>query len=374
MQTSASEKYAQDNYGKFDESEHQTAIGNDDDYQELEYNYRPLNIGSIGFYDIDKYPPAVADCAAIWKRTVGNLSGSSFWRAFRKYAEKCPTEFLFNFCCGKGLRVRGPVNNQLASGQVFKFGYSGGGVGCHYEFGARRGRMMLDGEYTAPTTWVTITDNLWIQPFLGDDHAKHCLEWKVKIISANCSGETIGVASQQLETGEKVTLTVVGAIAGVPYSWNIQNDGPGKLSGQTTTTINYTAPDTNPGCTNPTIELLIGEGACDTVTLAINGYKAVDPAYYMWTSLQTGTCAWTRQRSSYKCNGEFITGSECGVSCSSAGVDCKFKYGDTDYFCTGTGVIIWCQTMGSCGPVCSGVQDIRTEGMKASGCCPLQLV
>lgn len=294
VQRSTSQKFVQDNYGKFDESENQQSYknDNDEDYQALEYNYSLPEFDS-NFDDLDIDPASVTKkdikCDEYWNQLFpGHPTGSGPFipdsgdlSVLNIYAKKCPVEYKDHMCCGRGLRVQGPVNGELESEQNYKFGVGNKPRECDYNFWAKIGTMWNDGRYTAPYTETEITDTMGVTARGGWSLNKDCLTWKVKIKpkTDDCDGK-IGYTTLQMSTGATQELTVTGSTGGT-YNWSTTS---GSLSAPSGDSVIFTAPATNANCTsNPTISLTCGGAVVDTLQIAVRSttFDFNKAAYYL---------------------------------------------------------------------------------------------
>lgn len=199
-----------------------------------------------------------------------------------------------------------------------------------------------------------------------------------KCIECDCTDILIGYVTQNMSVSEEQTLSVIGAIEGCTYSWEITS-GAGTLSADTGTSVVYTAPDSNENCNgNPTIKLSVEDESCDTLEIAING--GLGNAYIM----NFQNC----ESSETECGGEC----DCGCYCYEWDIyrcDGSFHlHHEPDslyYYCGCTGICAgdppWCDEGGPCvpgacwGPYNSGsILDIRSPAQKAAGCCPAALL
>ena len=304
IQRSTSQKFVQDNYGKFDESENQQPYKNDSeydtDYQGLEYDYSlPGFDFNLGDLDIDPSSTTSKDikCDAYWNQLFpGHPTGSGPFipdsgdlSALNIYAKKCPVEFKFHICCGRGLKVQGPVNGEMESGQNYKFSIGNKPIDCEYDFWAKKGSMKIDGDYTAPQTDVEIEDTMGLEPWTGisGKYSKDCLTWKVKIKPKTCTG-SIGYTTLQMQVSGTQTLIVVNPTSGETYYWAASS---GSIDA-TGLSVTYTAPSSNANCTNnPTITLTCGGSTIGTLTIAVraNSFDSNKAAYYVTQGGGPGT-------------------------------------------------------------------------------------
>jgi hypothetical protein len=153
------------------------------------------------------------------------------------------------------------------------------------------------------------------------------------------------------------------------FSWSLS--GGGSISSTTDQNIVYTAPTTNPDCGyNATISLICNGVVIDAIEITVNAYANLTTEAYYQTELDGvfSNCIWTNygcrklwwyKKTSYNCLGEVLaeTRSPCvGDSCPSG--------------CGGSTGALLCTTR----HVGEGLIDVRTEAMKAAGCCPAPLM
>jgi len=194
----------------------------------------------------------------------------------------------------------------------------------------------------------------------------------------------IGFTSKQMATNGTQNLTVSGGCGG-PYTWTIGSGG-GTLSGMTGASVTYTAPSSNPNCSNnPTITVMDSCGFVANLSLAVNGLLGHGAGYYASTTFyevgelvqncamrSLGMCGYQILRHSLLCNGN-LTGSY--YACSSGGY-----YGQ----CTIEEYYAWgeeqCQVErdkcnANCPAGCEpGFHDTRTSAELEGGCCPAALL
>ena len=160
-----------------------------------------------------------------------------------------------------------------------------------------------------------------------------------------------------MSVGGTQTLTVEGSRPGVSYAWEIASGG-GSLSSSHGISVVYTAPETNPDCArNPKINLLADGSRCASLSIAVNGYTensgAVDWDRGTCACVSIGCDCWHIHRY-YRCNGILGEGQNTGWGGEYPGMTCG---------------------PGNEGECCwESMTDIRTAGMKGSGCCPVQLL
>lgn len=398
IQRSTSQKFVQDNYGKFDESENQQSYKvdseYDDGYQGLEYDYSLPGFNSgLGNIDIDPAEATDKDisCDGYWNQLFpGHPTGSGPFipdsgdlSVLNIYAKKCPVEYKYHICCGRGLRVQGPVNGELESEQNYKFDVGNKPLECDYNFWAKIGTMWNDGRYTAPYTETEITDTMGVTARGGLSLNKDCLTWKVKIKPKTdvCLGR-VAVTAPTMAAGASQTLTVQGWVAGEVYSWSTTT---GSLDVATGNSAVYTAPASNANCaSNPTITLSCGGSVVQTIQIAINAVTSGGVGI-MREYLSQGSCwksgdawhIWNICANVYtlSCNGTVTFHPEWSPACSDGvGNSCDAAFADGEsrvirgsidqtgycYYQQGVKFGDWC--------------DSRSAEQKTAGCCPAQLL
>lgn len=438
VQRSTSQKYIQDNYGKFDESENQQSYKNDDDYQALEYNYSLPQFdidGNLSGSDIDfaATTDKKIDCDEYWNELFpGHPTGTGpFIPSSNElynlgiYSKKCPVEYKRQVCCGRGLRIQGPVNGELCSEGNFSFNVGNKPKDCEYDFWARKGVMKSWGDYTAPYVTEDTEDTLGIYPWTGVSGIgdTNCLTWKVKIkVCEECKG-VIGYTTLQMSVSGTQTLTVVGWKAGEVYSWETTS---GSINPSTGNSVTYTAPSSNVNCANnPTITLTCRGNVVDTLEIAIRSatFDYNKAAFYVTQGGGPGTkigdpnnpkgilrdCEYAIILVPVRCDGSIpimwdmpVCGHDYTIPYLGSCPHCSIQKHYTDPLvspcapCWG----VWCHyrvsnmehAKGECashGPVntispsyvgipcnCTigAVYDVRTAQQKADGCCPAGLL
>jgi len=192
------------------------------------------------------------------------------------------------------------------------------------------------------------------------------------------AGISIGYTSLIMACGAKQTLTVSGGCG--PSSWSLS--GGGELNTNTGSEVIYTAPGTNPNCTdNPTITVTDCCGSSAQVSLAVNCYTPAGVALHFYRRLicpeNSPFCSchldyapiWiycgTHCDEYFLCNGELLSATyNDGRPLSSC-------------VCRGSESAIWgCNAASE--PCCAGgccggdiLEDKRTQAMKDAGCCPI---
>jgi hypothetical protein len=359
------------------ESEDQQPYKTDDDYQELENTYFDPSINfripSIKTVKKNNIPNVKLTCEELWKKMFFGLESTTdnmFWQKWAEYVKVCPSGVVEDYCCGKGLVVTGPDNNEVDSGSTTTFGFSGGGKDCLYEWSATRGRAVA-GVYYAPDVYGSdaVYADITVSPFTGKDKNNPCLTFKVKIkgTGACAGGEGISYTSPQMQTGATQTLTATGTDPLKSYSWYVSAGG-GSVSPSTGTSTTYTAPATNANCTNnPTIQLKCGSNVCATVSLAVNASSDTSWATEIWYDMacwQAGFWNCSAWHNVYYCSGTAV-GSPypCGAGAQSA-IGCSDCYATpTLPACSSGGKTI--NQLIALSPI-----DNRSDALKLAGCCP----
>lgn len=210
----------------------------------------------------------------------------------------------------------------------------------------------------------------------------------------SCGNASIGYTTQQMSVNGVQTLTVEEAVNGSTYDWAISSGG-GSLSSATGTSVDYTAPSTNPNCdSNPTLSLSVGGNVCDTLNIAVNAITTDLLAYYEVTHEQTGDCTHAIYKNAMTCQGDLLYRALACDSCSCPALgSCTACCCDTYYdppgcwgnwqcdeggfFCFSDQLLNRCNAGDGCaGMSCNEgtVQDARTESYKGWGCCPAVLL
>jgi hypothetical protein len=280
--------------------------------------------------------------------------------------------------------------------------------------------LSLRGNWCLPATWVltgigelTVSEDGdaagYKVPFgdllnwLGDDcHGSKSISIKgidrcgtddiIIFTSTPCcdiaEGLEIGYTSLIMSCSGSQTLTAQGGCA--PYNWSLSG-GEGTLTpSDDTKTALYEAPDTNVNCSsNPTINLSDCCGGSNSIKIAVNCNTGNEVAYKVFAARHTGdvsTCSYTCNMGdtgcmydvfwyAYRCDGTYIgeigeegglyipctdgIGSGCPSPCSAFPGNLK-----STWFSPPCPVhnIPW---------GCGEIVDLRTEEMKAGGCCPI---
>ena len=395
VQRQTSQKYVQDNYGKFAESENQLPYLSDADYQGLEYQYQnpeffdPTDLPDVDI--INTVPKGT--CYDLWVSMFGNSPNgffptSSQYQQLMEYAKKCPLIYVPHWCCDKaGMKINGP--DTVAPGEKAEYTVSGGLFNCSYSWDADRGRI-VGGTYEAPET--SGSDKIWIYPFLSDDMNRECIKKDITI-EGGCKG-TAHATTPQMTVGASQTLYIEGGSEGDTYYWSTTS---GSLSSPTGTSVTYTAPATNPNCVNnPTITVTCGGATIGTIKIAVNAYTGSGDAYRygvpksefqcFYRAAQddcTSICA-TANSNYYHCDGSFshngdpsfVCGAGVGLSCH-AGLCNKCGFYENLDCCTIDSP--WCANNKAlyCTECDTGEEaathlpltDLRDQAMKVNGCC-----
>lgn len=205
---------------------------------------------------------------------------------------------------------------------------------------------------------------------------KVCALHNIVVTSCNCGTSSIGYTTTQMTAGGQQTLQVLDSVEGCTYTWKIDSGGGSfsateEVTETTGTSVTYYAPTSNPGCTsNPTIQLIVDETVCDTLSMAVN-----DPASgsgYAYTTCRHDECTVPGPPTCYR--GQIYTA----------------VYGDT-YLCDGTyhhtntpgAVCSWLTCDEVVQNYCNAYNyqnpdgspyDLRSADMIATGCCPAALL
>ncbi len=386
VQTSTSQKYIQDTYGKFAESENQQPYKGDEDYQALEYNY-----STPQFPDNNSEVPVISTkpagfCEGLWKklfpgRTTTFVPTGADLKNLGEYMKKCPLLFVPTICCNGGkMKVTGPAT--IAVNGETSFSASGGKPDCAYRFTAEFGQF-VGSKYFAPS--YACTDTIKVTPWVGDDTGKECAETTITVGESTCAG-TIVYGTLQMFTGGIQPLTVSTTAPGDVYTWSATSGSFDRTKG---TSVVYTAPSTNANCaSNPTITLYCNGVAKNTVTFAVNATSASTVAWY-FTVTTLGTCICGGVRPTRLCyrsaDGARKTITCAGtVSTSGTATDTQGATGDSDddTLCaqaeTNVKASLISLLRSGLYPVPAATWDTwldnRTAEQKAAGCCPSQLL
>ena len=381
VQRQTSQKYVQDSFGAFAESENQLPYLSDADYQGLEYQYQnPEFFDPTDLPDVDMTNTIPkGTCYELWVSLFGDATGAfiptaSEWNKLNEYAKKCPLIYMPHICC-LNMKISGP--DSVAPGDTVEYSVSGGGHGCAYDIDAERGEF-IGYKYTAPTT--PGSDRISIKPWMSDDQHTICA-FKDITIQGGCLG-TVHATTLQMAAGASQTLYITGGSEYDTYYWSTTT---GSLSSPTGTSVTYTAPATNPNCVNnPTITVTCGGATIGTLTIAVNAYTGSDIAYeeYINKSCVQRTywtdCYVTRMR--YFCNGNLDPNtyfSNCVIPAQSqeaqpppappTPTDCPTCYNHATGLVCGSGG----RTINE---LLALPNDVRLDWLKVAGCCPAQLL
>ena len=383
VQRQTSQKYVQDSFGAFAESENQLPYLSDADYQGLEYQYQ-----NPEFPDPPVNPPKPdtvpkGTCYELWVSLFGDATGAfiptaSEWNKLNEYAKKCPLIYMPHICC-LNMKISGP--DSVAPGDTVEYSVSGGVHGCAYDIDAERGEF-IGYKYTAPTT--PGSDRISIKPWMSDDQHTICA-FKDITIQGVCLG-TVHATTPQMAAGASQTLYITGGSEYDTYYWSTTS---GSLSSPTGHSVVYTAPATNPNCVNnPTITVTCGGDQIGTLTIAVNAYTSTENAFTTYSSHEcvttnppTNNCT---DRISYKnvyyCNGNLNPNVYFSVNCKVSARKCN---GVPPYTPPpACGEVLTETTFNTCGEggklmsaVPNGATvDNRYQWMKDAGCCPAALL
>ncbi len=385
VQRQVSQKYVQDTYGKFAESENQLPYLSDMDYQGLEYQYQnpeyfdPADLPDVDF--TDTVPKGT--CYELWTSIFGHGTGafipsSSQWAAIKEYEKLCPVIYVPHICC-LGMKISGPTT--LTPGEEAYYSVSGGASGCAYEMKASGGTF-VGTKYFAPMTPGTY--ELYVTPEMSNDRGDKCATLSVTV-SGGCDGK-IGYTTLQMSVGDSQTLIVTGSTGGT-YTWATTS---GSISPSKGTPVTFTAAATNANCSNnPTITLTCGGNVVDSIEIAINGANGYGVGY-LCEITNVGSCSYeyyppgvlnrifwkwiTITKWALQCNGTVTTSAYIGpivgacyckvpggcCSCADAYRHAIWHTGDCYCITEDAFTGLW--------------GDCRTAGDKAAGCCPSQLM
>ena len=362
VQRQVSQKYVQDTYGKFAESENQPPYLSDDDYQGLEYQYQnPEFFNPTDLPDVDMTNTIPkGTCYELWASLFGTGTGvfipnAHQWNLLGQYAAKCPLIYMPHICC-LNMKISGP--SSLAPSQEATYTVSGGDAGCAYDMKASGGEF-VGSKYFAPSTPGTY--EIYVTPWMSDDQGKKCASMSVTVQSA-CTG-VIGYTTLQMATDGTQTLTVTGGAVGDVYTWTTTS---GSFDTDTGTSVTFTAPSSNAECSsNPTISLTCGGNVVDTLLIAVNGYSDAAATATKWycqgTNYPWAGCCYVRRN----CSGVSL-GTSASWYCELSG--CLADY--TAQYCTHF-LGYNCSTID---PLGAGLHDVRSAEMKSGGCCPSTLL
>lgn len=377
VQKQVSQKYVQDSFGKFAESENQPPYLSDADYQGLEYNYQDPQFPDIPEAGLIATKPS-GFCEGLWDSLFGDRSGvfiptASEWNKLNEYAKKCPLLYVPHICC-IGMKINGP--GEVAPSAEAEYSSSGGGAGCAYTMKAKRGEF-TGSTYTAPST--AGSDEIHVTPWMSDDQGKKCAKKDI-LITGGCTG-TISAVLTQMAAGATQVLTVTGGGAYDDYTWSTTS---GSLNPTTGTSVTFTAPATNPNCANnATISLSCGGSVVSHVDIAINAYTASNVGKFWhyngiitpcWCSgvvpnricyaegsgyRQIINCDGSSSQTNASAQGSSALQGDESEACAAAEAMAKAATGNT----LELGVNSW-ETW----------YDYRDASQKALGCCPSQLM
>jgi hypothetical protein len=391
VQRQTSQKYVQDSFGAFAESENQLPYLSDADYQELEYRYQDPKFPDFPDIPISPNTAPKGTCYQLWVSLFGDATGAFIpnaneWNKLNEYAKKCPLIYMPHICC-LNMKITGP--DSVAPGDTVEYSVSGGKYGCAYDIDAERGEF-IGYKYTAPTT--PGSDRLSIKPWMSDDQHTICASKDITI-EGGCKG-TVHATTLQMTVGASQTLYIEGGSDGDTYYWSTTS---GSLSSPTGTSVTYTAPATNPNCVNnPTITVTCGGATIGTLTIAVNAYTGSGDAYRygvpksefqcFYRAAQddcTSICA-TANSNYYHCDGSFshngdpsfVCGAGVGLGCH-AGLCNKCGFYENLDCCTIDSP--WCANNKAlyCTECDTGEEaathlpltDLRDQAMKVNGCC-----
>jgi len=353
MQQRVTQKYAQVQIGPFPESENQKPYDSDDDYQGVEDAFGPWESPPYPKFEPPQIKVSDPSCWALWLKIFpGWTTGTRYLTdeiaaGLKRYiAAGCPVDTILHYCCKKGQQIVGP--STVESGGKAEFSYPPADSKCDYDWSADKG-WIVGGSYEAPYAATEMYDVIRVSPFIASgDRDKICASKKIKIQPAGCGTATLSPTTLQMAVNTTQTLNISNPVTGVTYSWSIVSGG-GSFSNETSTSIDYTAPATNENCDeNPTIELRRGTALCGTLKIAINGGEGYAVHYGVDTLSETPPLT-ICTGAIYNCDG--TVGLEINFS------TCEF---DLCIDCIGCASGSYC--------------DVRDEGQKAAGCCPIQLL
>jgi len=238
----------------------------------------------------------------------------------------------------------------------------------------------------------------------GDMPEGHCFPCPAE---CECDDISICFTTQVMNTGDSQNLSVADGNPLCAYTWSIVSGGghfTGGFSQTTGLSVTYYAPDENPYCLlDVTIELWIEKHYCEDLKISINAVvNHVDHALAQKYCDVEGFCS---HKDAFTCPIVYGRRFFCdGVQDTSQFVKCTCSYGGS---CVGDGccceVADYCayyfESKCSFGLTCSAVAltpcldvgdndpwsvlagvalnayaDMRTDDMKAAGCCPPQLL
>ena len=346
VQKQVSQKYVQDSFGKFAESENQQSYkehyddaGYDNGYQGLEYQYTPFGMDNMpNINDLGKYPPA-------------NPQGLIVIICF------CKTCICYDPFIAKKL------DWVCTNGQ-------------HGVFDLKKESQLT---FDAPSMYDAGAPSSINRCDICDDCS-----------GDPCKSALISPTTLTMTAGTTQTLTVSSPESGTKYKWSTTTGTVSPVQGQS---ITFTAPETNVNCANnATVTLTATKDgvtvACDTLAVSVNVVTTNTVAYkYITVPSKGDHCVWSEY---WPCDTETWAGEGCGyyytTSCSFYNCDgtvntCYYLGATRDNTCsasscskdTPTGTM--CTT--SCTAICGGdvgFTDMRTAAQKAAGCCPGVLI
>lgn len=329
MQERTAEKYAQDTIGPFPESEHQKPYENQtDDYQELEDLYTPFGFPPYqGPIKVD-VPAQAPDRLVCMARTVGT------------WCKGMTTEIKVMWSEAKGCCAQLLVDPfRFTSGFTFRASCYNVTVTASEEANAGAGIMCL----------AKLPD--------GQDGTSFYLQEGTDLTANHCTGDdgqaTVISYEATMSVNTAQTLTVLHPRADCLYEWTLS--GGGSLSASQGNSVVYTAPATNPNCTNNATITVAAKGRLGCKP---KGGTVCDTAHIAITASVYGTAA--DVITSARCEYIPYVGNTCmgtlkAYSCSWNVIDTytSFKW---DFGCTQPCLNFW--------------TDERTPEMIAQGCCP----
>lgn len=257
-----------------------------------------------------------------WEYVAGarNTVFHQFMKECLNWAVGFPDE-KFPKC--EDLEVSADSNEFCPNGQIFFTATNGNDVVI---VGVDCGTIVDTMVWQAPATWAECPDEVKIY-FDDEDGRKGCVSLH-KMSEEECCcaiNPEVEIHYDSLIMGcsEIQTLSLnPDAVGCAPYAWSIE--GGGELSSYEGESVDYTAPETNPGCaSNPSITVTDACGNTSTVHLAINCYPGDDAALrvtnYQKSSPDPGciftwcypsgsayTCLFGKIKKNYNCSGQYI--------------------------------------------------------------------
>lgn len=363
MQRSGSEKFYQDKLGKFRESEHQKVTNSDGDYPQVENEFTP--------YDYVPYNP-----------TPFPANGKP---QARRPGKKQGGEELYNcwiqgHCCNntKG----GPI--KLYCTYAFDGPYKKPGI-----LQTRTGEPWVRNnpdpaianvcakEVTSPNSCKSEFDNLWCMVH-GPTQNREVQVLNLVVDSTGsteCSRTTlcsqpsctpaITSATTQMSVGQSMQLGATGTCPEKSYYFKLISGG-----GKVTKEGMYTAPATNPGCTNNPIIALI----CDCQTVATKKLAVNNPATAASIALVMPTCTEATPTPESGCNLSIQAYYYTCAGAQSGGYACDSCSGGNWQTCQSDGCNCAARFAAMTGNCTQGAHDTRSAALIAAGCCPSQLL